>query len=166
MTPHQFITLGVRLFAVWLVVVSFQMIGIAFGMAAPGGGAAARPLWLQLLPFLPIGLAALLWSCPALVARKLIPLTRETEVVRLPLRQAAAAATAVLGLWAIIISLPNIIGDLYLISQYSGPYMERERGAHLVAVIAQSAIGVVLLFKPWLVADRMFPLATNADTST
>lgn len=160
MTPQQIVGLAVRLFSIWLVVIAFQMVGIVTALNQQFKGSSALALYV--MPALPVLLAVGLWFFPMFVAHKLIPRSHDTNALRMPVREAAAAAAAIIGIWVVISSLPQIIAAASLVlvagnSQISGMYFSSERVFSLLAVAMQLALGLFLLSKPWFVANKIFP---------
>ena len=109
MTPQQVVGMAVRLFAIWLVVIAFQLYGLARATVymAPDKTSASMIYGGVVLALI---LAVVLWLFPMLVAHKIVPRTHHTNTLRMPAREATAAASAILGLWVLIGALPQVMG--------------------------------------------------------
>lgn len=122
---------------------------------------------LYAMPVFALVLAIALWTFPMSIAHKLVPRTNQSNVLRVPARQATAAAAAILGLWALIGALPHLIGTggglmlfgggSYAITAYFSP----DRLVQLIATVARCALGLFLLIKPWWLASKIFPSSTE-----
>jgi hypothetical protein len=168
-TPQQFVGIAARLFAIWLVVLAFQAYGIASVMNRQFSENGASALYL--LPALPILLAAFLWFFPMFVAHKVVPRTHDANVLRIPAREATAAASAIIGIWVLISALPHLFATLSVVffgggSHFLSLYFSQERTQQLLAVLLQSVLGVFLVAKPWFVASRVFPSRQAAASGT
>lgn len=163
MTSQQIVGLAARLFALWLVVIALQIFGVATAMnqqfSQPGAFA------LYFMPALPLLLAVVLWLFPMFVAHKLVPPTHDANVLRMPAREATAAASAIIGIWVLISALPHLVafGGIIAFSgrtQVLAIYFSPERTLQLLTVALQCAFGLFLVAKPWFVASKVFPLET------
>src|SRR5262245_25934546 len=110
MTPQQIVGMAAKLFAIWLLVIAFQM--AAAGLALKNQLGDAAPIVLYLMPALPLVLAILLWLFPMTIADKLVPRTQDSNIVRTPAREATAIASVIIGIWILIRSIPIFITTL------------------------------------------------------
>jgi hypothetical protein len=160
MTPQQIVGMAVRLFAIWLVMIAFQlyMITSALEPRLSDGG---KPV-VYLVAALPAVIAVLLWRFPMFVAHKMVPRTLDTNIRHIPAREATAAGTALIGIWAVIATVPHLFAafglrffgaDPSLASAYATP----ERMQQTLGLLSQCALGIFLIAKPWFVAGRVFP---------
>lgn len=161
MTPQQIVGLFVRLAAIYMAYTSCNIFVIASvaadhlpGMQSLSWGLGAGALVL----------AALLWLFPMAVAHALIPKTRETNVILLPARQAAAVGSALLGLWAVVNVVPHLPLMLYRV--FGSPYGPGMSLQAELPSITQIGIGVFLLCKPWYVAEKIFPADSKVNPGT
>ena len=160
MTPQQIVALAVRLFSIWLCLTTLQMIAIGRAMLASvsndaGYGVYAMAALIALV-------AILLWMFPLSVAHKLVPKTHHDNVLTMPARSAVAAGAVILGLWAVISTIPNVVATLALISSDDGSSIYRQllasgRIAELFANLLRMGLGMFLIFKPWWIAAKTFP---------
>lgn len=167
MTPQQIVGLAVRIFSIWLIVGAFQTFGIASAMNAQSNHPGATAVYLIVL--LPLLLAAFLWLFPMLIAHKLVPRTHDTNTLRMPAREAAAAASAIIGLWLLISVIPQLVANfsvaVFLGGGARGVFANfaEDRLYQLVVAIAQCVFGVFLVMKPWFVAGKVFPGGDSFD---
>src|SRR6266852_5010506 len=119
MTPQQIVGLGVRLFAIWLV-----LVGLPYVWAIPA--ALARQHidgGMSLSQFIGLGYfvaAALLWFFPMVVAHRLIPRTSFDNVLRVAPLEAASVGCSLLGLWLLLTSGPALVSYLFRAFLVSG----------------------------------------------
>ncbi|GGY24545.1 hypothetical protein [Paludibacterium paludis] len=161
MTPQQLVGLGVRLFAIWLALISFQSLGIITllgkQLTAP---ADLRFLGLgaMLLVLVP---AILLWMFPMAVAHKLVPRTHDSNMLRIPARELTAASIAILGLWAVIHTLPALLAaiSMYAIDgfRFMTYYANPDQSMPLITTACQCVVGLILVAAPWPLTNRIFP---------
>ncbi len=166
MTPQQIVGLTVRLFSIWLVVIAVQMFAIASAMNEQFRNVGAQALYA--LPALPLMLAAALWFFPMFVAHKLVPRSHDLNTLKMPAREAAAAAAAIIGIWVIIAALPQIVAavSLFFFARKDpdfGMYFSPDRIFSLLVVAVQFALGFALVSKPWFVANKVFPSSPIDD---
>lgn len=160
MTPQQIVGLAVRIFAIWLVVMAFQVLGLALAMNSQLklDGVSA----LYFMPALPLLLAVFLWLFPMFVAHKLVPRSHDQNALRIPARELTAAASAIIGIWVCIAAMPQLLAQGAVVVYGGGfaalgAYFSPDRTAQLIAVLLQCLAGITLLLKPWSVAARIFP---------
>ena len=163
MTPQQIVALIVRLASVYLGYLVFVVATSASFINTKD------PVVPSFLLFALEGglilIAALFWFFPMAIANKLISKTRETNVMNLPARQAAAAGSALIGLWAMVKTVPQftmtLFKMLYLGLHEMGMGVLDMSFASMVAPAIQLAIGIFLLSRPWAVAEKIFPEMTE-----
>lgn len=153
MSALQVVALCSRLFSIWLFISAMAQISLVIDMRALAGQSMSQAAFLWPLA---TGLAAvLMWLFPLGIANKLIPRTEHPNVIRMPAATVCALATATLGLWTIVQAIPDIIGVVH----------EMTRGLHLsggdvlwfLLPFLRLGVGLLLLNKPWLIADRFGP---------
>lgn len=162
MTPQQIVAMAAKLFAIWLLVIALQLFAASLAIEAQVGDSR---IIVYLLPALPLLLAVLLWLFPMTVADRLIPRTHDSNIVRTPAREVTAIASAIIGLWVLIGSIPVFVTTLglFLASDQSLPsamYLTPDRKWNLLGVSLQCVLALYLVFKPWSVARRVFPNAS------
>jgi hypothetical protein len=167
MTPQQIIGMLVRLFSIWLVVIAFQTLGIAMTLDKQFGHAGALTLFL--VPALTLLLAVFLWLFPMTVAHSIVPRTHDANALRIPAREATAAASAIIGIWVLIGALPQLLasGGIAFLgggSQVLSMYFTQDRIVEFMAVMLQCVIGLFLVTKPWFVAGKVFPVQAGSGT--
>ncbi|HYM33839.1 MAG TPA: hypothetical protein VET48_00515 [Steroidobacteraceae bacterium] len=165
MSPQQIVGMAAKLFAIWLVVIAFQIFGAAITLKSQLGSSATFLLYF--LPALPILLAVFLWLFPMTIADKLVPRTQDTNTLRTPARELTAVASIIIGLWVLIGTIPTLVTTLgmFLFSDetlMSVAYFTQERKLHFVGVFLQCAFALFLVFKPWTIARKVFPHTSNA----
>ena len=160
MTPQQIVALFVRLFAIWLAVMTFQIWGVL--VAIPMGVDTHGPM-MWLIPVIPLVCAFLAWKFPLSIANKLIKPDHDNTVLKLPARSAAAVGSAVLGMWAILNALPHVWGMAALLvttmsdGMYPGASAMSILGTQEMGFVVLAALGLWMVFKPWTIARRIFP---------
>jgi hypothetical protein len=159
MTPQQIVGLAVRLFALWLVLIAFQIVALGSAMREQLEGTGS--LVIYVMPVVVLLIALCLWLFPMFVAHKLVPKTHDTDTLKIPARHAAAAGAAILGLWAVIVTLPTIIATVSVAltgshSALYGMYFAPERVVSLLSTAGQFTLGLFLVVKPWFIANKIF----------
>ncbi len=165
MTPQQIVALAVRVFAIWLLVISVQMIGIALTLS--GQFRSDNVFALFAVPALPVFLAVFLWKFPSFVAGKLLPRTTHPDELRMPPRADTAAASAIIGLWVVVAVLPQAfaVAAMAIYSRRTDLFdlfFTPDRVVTSVALAVQVVLGIFLLARPWLIARWIFPLPRGA----
>ena len=145
MTPHQTLTVAVRLFAVWLALIVLREV--------VGGLISSRtPEYASLLPvIIVVGVVGLflvvaLWFFPRSIAHGLLP-----SGVDAPSKPSSpevwfAIGTSLIGLWLIASSVPGILRNLIVLYLFRAESMDKsglESG--LIYLFAEAAVGVVLI---------------------
>ena len=151
MTPHQFIGLAARLFAVWLFLAGLTaaLMVITNGEPTPDGMAPVR-----------LGAAALyllealfLWFFPMSIAQGLLPRTRFVDTLRVPSLQALTVAFIVLGATLIVFrALPDLVSFLtaavtFMANGQPITAVGPDRGYEGVLGFAELVVGFVMIRK-------------------
>jgi hypothetical protein len=143
MSPHQFVAVAARLFAVWLVI---HLPGQAYGFFTDSSKLNDPTLGMVALGVGVVELIVILglWFFPNTIARKLLGSSSSEPP---PPSSADAWLTmgcALMGLWLLATSLPALLLDLFVMSKY-----EFEDKSSLwrsvLYYIAEAAIGVWLI---------------------
>jgi hypothetical protein len=149
MTNAQVVGIGIRLFAVWLVVYVLQNAPMLwlFGSREIGSAWAKVAVAVSVLM---IFIAALLWCFPLKVASKLIPESSLSEKKPLPVAEFERTGFCLLGLWVLSQAIPLSGHYGYLLFhslKHSGMVeLGLNIPAGLVHALLQLAIGIWLLF--------------------
>jgi hypothetical protein len=148
MTPQQIVGLGVRLFAIWLLLLGLPYVWYipsALERQSIDGGTSPSIV----IGFVYIAIAVLLWFVPMVVAHRLIPRTNFDNVLRIAPIEAARVGCSLLGLWLFLTSAPALISYLFrafLIlgsgSLYGSLSLDQKLdvGFYLVEVLISSAL--------------------------
>ncbi|GAA5784349.1 hypothetical protein [Chitiniphilus shinanonensis] len=162
MTPQQIVGLAARLFSIWLVLIAVQMLSIGqfFGRTPELPASAALGAFFAACVLLIV--AILLWLFPMFIGHKLVPKTHYDNKMHLPAKSAALVGCVILGLWAIINQIPNLVGlGILAISTdsaaASGIFFGLAQKYELIGRLACAIFGAFLVFKPWAIADVIFP---------
>lgn len=152
MTGKQFVALGVRLFAVWVIIGLLEAVPGAFffldngSPPAPDGYKAAIIAIAAALALI----ATLLWRFPLAVARKLLPRQALDATVALPASEPIErAGFCLLGLWLLIQAVPRLVFDAIRLKLYFAPgstlELRPEDYANVAAHCVELALAVWLL---------------------
>lgn len=158
-TPHQFIAVAVRLFALWLLLTSTQIALLAYAMRSTvqhGGEASFVLAAIYLL------LAGLLWAFPFAVARGLLP--RHTGETTTSVASTDAVAVAFVAAGLVIISLKALTPvanylSLLTMLLLSGQGFGQAPSLHVDGLIgiAMLVIGGTLVLRCRTLAARILP---------
>lgn len=114
MTPHQGIAVGVRLFAIWLILNALST-GY-FALIATGGNGLPDTLTFGVvLTLLWAVVAVALWNFPQVVARKLLSQNdsaRAPDSGRSSVENWFAVGCALIGIWLIVSSFPSLVANI------------------------------------------------------
>ena len=152
MTSAQIVGLGVRLFAIWLVVSLLRHIpGIwRFNVSDAAGGDSSTNVVIVVVAVLILALAAAIWFFPLTVANKLIPRSTRTDHIHVPIEQAESIGFSLLGLWVLTNSVPDSFYWIFMAFQASRPNSILELRAseysYMVATAVEVILGIWLLF--------------------
>jgi hypothetical protein len=139
MTPQQLLGIGIRLFALWLLLSSFPfLVTVPDNLAASSletDGARALSLTLGAAHVL---VAALLWFFPMLVAHKLIPKTRHQDYLQANALELARVGSGLLGLWLAAKSLPDIVWFIFR------TFLHASTGANFAPIAADQKLGIAV----------------------
>ena len=161
MTPHHFVAVAIRLFAIWLALHAVQNFVITTGFLAeaPPGAAAIR----YTVTALYLGASIYLWLFPLSLAKSLMPSTGADTKLALSAREALTVGCVILGLSVVVLrGLPALISYAVVVATYVSqgvPVNAIETDRHLDAIIGliETWIGALLLFKARLVTAKALP---------
>ena len=146
MTPHQTLTVAVRLFAIWLGLYAARVL---LSMYLTGRERADEYMGLIAtgVSILTIIIVIGLWFFPRTIARKLLPSPSDTP------NQAAAPHTwfavgaSLIGLWLVATALPGLLRNFFVLYLFRSEAMETSSlAAGLVYLFVQVAAGAALIF--------------------
>src|SRR5687768_14258130 len=146
MTSAQIVGLGVRLFAIWLVVSLLRHVpGIwLFNVSDAAGGDNSTNVVIVVVGVLILALAAVLWLFPLTVANKLIPHSSRTDHIYVPIEQAEGVGFSLLGLWVLSSSVPDSFYWIFMAFQASRPNSILELRASEYSYVVATAVEVIL----------------------
>jgi hypothetical protein len=150
MTSAQIVGLGVRLFAIWLVVSVLQHVPLMWQFSASVESSGSTYVVTVAVGALLLVLAAGLWFFPLAVANTLIPSSSKTDYVQLSLDQAQSVGFTLLGLWVLASAVPDSFYWLFMIYQASVPEtlfeLRTSNYASMVSTAVRLILGIWLLF--------------------
>jgi hypothetical protein len=146
MTSAQIVGLGVRLFAIWLVVSILRHVpGMwRFNISDAAAADSSTNLVIVVVAVLILALAAGLWLFPLTVANKLIPRSSRTDHIRVPIEQAESIGFSLIGLWVLASSVPDSFYWSFMAYQASRPNSILELRASEYSYMAATAVEVIL----------------------
>lgn len=148
MTPQQLVGIGVRLFALWLGLLS---IGYFFSAVLAASRAdAGSVVGIMGAGCLLIGLV--LWFMPMLVAHKLLPRTQHDNRLSFRAHELARAGCSLLGLWLLAKALPSLVWFLLralLVAESGSAFSALTQDAKLDVGVAlfEAVFAIVLVLK-------------------
>lgn len=148
MTPQQIVGLGIRLFAIWLLLLALPYVWYIPSELArqPIDGGTSLSMFIG---FAYIAIAILLWLFPMVVAHQLIPRTNFDNVLRVVPSEVARVGCCLLGLWLFLTSAPALVSYLFrafLVSGSGSLYgsltldQKLDIGFYLVQILISSAL--------------------------
>ena len=145
MTPHQTLTVAVRLFAVWLALIVLREV--------VGGLISSRtPEYASLLPvIIVVGVVGLLlvvalWLFPRSIARGLLPSGADAPPEPSSPETWFATGTSLIGLWLIASSVPGVLRDLIVLYLFRAESIDKSGlQSGLIYFIAEAAVGALLI---------------------
>ncbi|MTW13273.1 hypothetical protein GM658_21940 [Pseudoduganella eburnea] len=152
MTPQQFVGTAVRLFSIFLMLVAFT--SFLFVQTA-GGANGQQAIYLYLIPLAYLAVSLLLWFFPMTVAHALVPRTSHTNTINLQSREMMIVGSVILGLWAVLASVPQLASLFVLVAGNEGAltYLDGGRKVEFLALLLRSLLGFFLIVRPTLVAN-------------
>lgn len=114
MTSNQCVAIGVRLFAIWLVVDVIEGAPGAYAFLAQGGSPAPAGIVALIVATsaVLVLIAILLWRFPLVTARQLLPRTAQEQSIAVPAAESIErAGFCLLGLWLLVRTLPELVFD-------------------------------------------------------
>jgi hypothetical protein len=156
MTPQQMVGLAVRLFAIWLVLVIVQTIGVGMNINNQPGLEQNNTAYFFAAGF--VVLAVLIWLFPMVIAHRLIPRTKYNEVIQAKAHEVVVASCVVIGL-ALFVGkvLPSLAYyvSLAVSLNMAGTPIAHSRDFHWMQIgpiLIQFVVVLVLCFKAHAIA--------------
>lgn len=150
MTSAQIVGLGVRLFAVWLLVSVVRHVPHMWQFSESMQSGSSAYALIVVVPVLTFLLAAVLWFFPLTVAKNLIPSSNRTDYVRVPLDQAQSIGFTLLGLWILGSAVPDSFYWVFMLYQASIPEtlldLHASHYANVVSTAVELILGIWLVF--------------------
>lgn len=151
MTSAQIVGLGVRLFAIWLVVSILQHVPNMWQFNVTAGvGNGSTNVVVGVVAALILALAVGLWFFPLTVANRLIPRSSRTDHIHVPVEQAEGVGFSLLGLWILADAIPDLFYWVFMAYQAWRPSSILELRANeysnMVATGVEVILGIWLLF--------------------
>ena len=116
MTPHQIVGLGVRLFAIWLLL---SGIGNAIGLLSLRNHGAAVPIPPLLLALSTVALVCgILWAFPLAIAKGLLPKSSSQASDEPTFADWFSVGCSLIGVWALASAISTLAS--YLFVNYAG----------------------------------------------
>lgn len=166
MTPQQIVGAAVRLFAIWLVIVSVQALGNGLSTSQSEAQATIAPFVFSALFFVA---AAVLWIFPLVVANALIPRTKFDDVLRVPRREVLTLACIILGMWVLVVrAVPALTYYITVVAYWSAngqPFASLERSLHvgLAMGVVDLVMALLLVFKAAAISGLLSPPQAQRD---
>ena len=159
MTPQQAVGLGVRLFAVWLLIT-----GLPYVLSIP---LALRWQHIDYGSALSYGIGAgyaaaalLLWFFPMAVAHRLVPRTRFEDRLQASAPEAAQVGLCLLGLWLLMQYAPSLVSFVFrafLVAGEASLFGSLDAGQKLDLgiLVAQTLVALLLVVRAQGIAARL-----------
>ncbi|WP_143006597.1 hypothetical protein [Aquimonas voraii] len=169
MSREDLLTVGLRLFAIWLGLASLQSALGAYGWAGPGSDWAEDRVWMVGIALLPGLVALALWVFPLAVVSRLLPRSSDSHVPVQGGREALRdTGLILLGLWWLLSGLVDTVHVFSLMLLDLTVEIRAPLIADLLSALVASAAGAILLLRgPSLVgALRRVSKAAADDANT
>ena len=173
MTPQQFIGLGVRLFAIWLILSSVAyLVAIPAQLSAtpvPGSGSAVVLSYAIAIAYF-LG-AILLWFFPMVAASRLLPRTQHENQLSFQAGELARVGCSLLGLWLFAKELPALTWFLFrafLVVGTTSSFSALDPQAKLEVAVAtfELAFAILLIVKAGFFASLVVPKGTTSTAES
>lgn len=112
MTPQQLIAIAIRLFAIWLIILSFRYLSSVPAYFAYKGEIAERIYQAYIMAAAYIIPAIFLWLFPMTTAKKIIPALDQNTVLEFKAIDLARVGCALIGLWLFAKSSTGLFGNI------------------------------------------------------
>src|SRR5277367_1299947 len=158
MTPQQSVGLGVRLFAIWLAIISIRYFSsIPAAIIATHSTLNDRLYESYIVGGVYLIVAILLWFFPMTVAHRLIPQTSFNDKLSIEVVGAARVGCALVGLWIFAVNLKQVVWIFFVgvLAAGEGPTylaISPENKVELAASLFECAFAIVLMIRSSLFA--------------
>jgi hypothetical protein len=165
MTPQQLIGIGVRLFAVWLGLVSVSyFVSVPTALAASGLASVGYAIGAAYLAG-----ALALWFFPMFVAHKLLPRTQFENRLSFQAHELARVGCSLFGLWLFAKTLPTVAwfifrSFLFIEASSSFSAISTEAKLELAVSVFELAVGLLLIAKAGVFARIVIPKSSTPAT--
>lgn len=140
MSREDILTASLRLFAVWLALVSVQQVINAYGWTSSGGQWANERWWMIAVALLPGLVAACLWFFPLTVVTRLLPRLREQhEPVSAGVDTLLDTGMILLGLWWLLRGIGGVAHSAAIIALG----LHGNVSDHYIAELVSSVVTIV-----------------------
>lgn len=149
MTPQHIVGLGVRLFAVWLVISSIRYLSSVPLYIVSTGDITEKVYQAYIVAAAYLGAGLLLWFFPLTAAHRLIPGSKLNDKLRIDVMSAAQVGCALLGLWLLTKSLHGVVGNILILylNQISIRDFETYAQVEFWVYIFELVFALFLIFK-------------------
>lgn len=150
MTPQQIVGAAVRLFAIWLVIVSIETAVNGIATSQSGARSTIAPFVFSAL-FLVAAVSS--WIFPMVIANAVIPRTMFDNVLHVPKQEALILTCIILGMWVLVVrAIPAISYYIAVVIYWSanGQYLSSlEPSLHfgLVMGLIHLIMALFLIFR-------------------
>jgi hypothetical protein len=165
MTPQQLISIFIRLFSIWLFIMTLQVLGMASGLQKIGSPLPSIfPYCLALIPLMS---GIILWYFPQGIALLLLPKQEQRSAAVITTQPIAltAAGIVLLGLYTIVYHFPAVaalvLGILLHIDQ---PDYQATLQMNGLVALTSIVLGFGLVSKAWSIAHLIFRSVRHAPS--
>jgi hypothetical protein len=160
-TPHQIVTVALRLFAIWLGIESLRTV-LSFFVVDPSSSPSY--VYMTFLLGLTVTFSLAMWFFPSTIAGKILPSQSTQSPPSATLDTWLAMGCSLMGLWILVTSIPRLALDLYALNR---PFGTADGSPVARQVFYYSSEALVAL---WLVFGgkgfrKLFWWAQNAGTN-
>lgn len=158
MTPQQIIAIAIRLFAIWIGIMTIPYFTtIPYAMSQQTGQAMWGSYVVAVVYLL---IAVVLWFFPMSIAHRLIPKTQFENKIEASALEVARVGCCLFGLWLLIHSGPGLVFYILRISMVAdGITMDKSLPTGMKLDIAfylsQLVIALILVFKSGTIANLL-----------
>jgi len=154
MSREDLLTVGLRLFAIWLGLASLQSAFGAYGWTGPSSDWAEERVWMVGIALLPCLVALALWVFPLTVVSRLLPRLSDSHVPVQGGREGLLdAGLILLGFWWLLSGLVDTVHVFSLMLLDLPVEISTALIADLLSALVASAAGLMLLLRgPGLVS--------------
>jgi hypothetical protein len=165
MTPQQIVGLGVRIFAIWLVVSSFRYISlIPYNLLINEMDKEAIVSSMIGVGYLMVAL--LTWFFPMTISNKIIPKTDFENRFNTRPDEVACVAVSILGLWKTIDTIPALTSYLFQANLNAGTKslfasLDTTGKSDVIFMLIELVIALILLIRARKIGMFLFSIKQN-----